>query len=246
MMGMIIDLLSIVILIACFCLGYKKGFIKSIMGLASLVVAIVLAINFYSYPAQYIKDNFIEPYFVNNTSETFSALMNGGTEVIPPEKVFEDEPDALTKLAERFGLEVTAISDYYESTVKKVTDSFDISAVSDKLSEFVVESTVDTISNVLGFLTVLITAIIAINIVLWLLNLIFKLPVLKFANRLAGGVLGIVKAAIIIAIVVNVAIYIVGAITNENAQDSNKSFFNIADIKTSTSYTVLDSAGLIF
>ena len=46
-MRMIIDLLSIMILIVCFSLGYKKGFIKSIMGLASLVVALVIAIKFY-------------------------------------------------------------------------------------------------------------------------------------------------------------------------------------------------------
>lgn len=244
-MGMLIDLLSLVILIVCFCLGYKKGLIKSVMGLVSFVIAIVLAINFYSYPAEYIKENLVEPYFVNNTSETFSALMNGGTEVIPPEKIFEDEPDALSKLAERFGIEVETIKEYYESTVKKVTESFDINGIADKLSEFVVGSTVDTISNVLGFLLVLVAGVIALNILLWLLNLLFKLPVLKFANKLGGGLLGAVKAFLIIMVVVNAVFYITDALVNESTATVN-GFINMTDIKSSYSYSVLDSIGFIF
>ena len=171
--------------------------------------------------------------------------MNGGTEVIPPEKIFEDEPDALSELAQRFGLDVDEIKEYYETAVKSVADSFDIGGIADKLSGFVVESTVDTISNVLGFLAVLLVSIIVINILLWLLNLLFKLPVLKFANRLAGGLLGIVKSVIIIVIVVNAVLYIAGAV-NVESNDAINGFFNTNEIKSSTSYSVLDSLGFIF
>ena len=246
-MGTIIDLISVVILAVCFYLGFKKGFINSIMGLVSLIVAIVLAINFYSYPAEYLKENLIKPYFVDSTSETFSSLMNGGTEVIPPEKIFDDEPDALTATAERFGIDVSAIKEYYNSTVKDVIDSFNTDEISDKLSEFVVESTVDTVSNVLGFISILVVAVIFINFLLMLVNLLFKLPVLKFANKLAGGLLGLLKGTLIIVLAINLMYHLVLASGNNSDQINNESiFWSTAAVTSSTTYELADSAGLIF
>ncbi len=243
---MLIDLISIIILVACFCLGYKKGLIKSVMGLVSLVAAIVLAINFYAYPAAYLKDNLIQPYFVDDTSETFSALMNGGTEIIPPEKIFEDEPDALWETAEKYGLDVDTIRQYYESAVKGVVDSFDINGISEKLSEFVVGSTVDTISNVLGFAAIFFASLIIINLVLRLINLLFKLPVLNFANKLAGGVFGLVKAALIIVVLINITYHLMVAVSDKSDMGTNNSFLSPAAVTLSTTYSVASTSGLIF
>jgi len=117
-MGLIIDVISLFVLIMFICLGYKKGLIKSVMGLVSVILSLIVAICFFHVPSAYIRANVIEPYFSNETSKTFSSLMNGGTEVIPIEKVFEDEPDALSETAEKFGIDVDEIKEYYNTAIK--------------------------------------------------------------------------------------------------------------------------------
>lgn len=246
-MGTIIDILALVILAVSIYLGYKKGFIKSVMGLVSLIVSIVLAINFYSYPAAYLKKNIIEPHFVDSTSDTFSALMNGGTEVIPPEKIFEDEPDALTETAKRFGIDVSAIKEYYDTVVKNITGAFNTEEIADELSKFVVESTVDTISNALGFAAVFFGSLLILTLLLMLINLIFKIPVLKLANKLAGAVLGAVKAVLIITLLVNIVIQLAAANGNTDKTTADTNYFwSVESISASTTYSLINSTGFIF
>ena len=246
-MGTIIDILALVILAVAIYLGYKKGFIKSVMGLVSLIVSIILAIIFYSYPAAYLKENVIEPHFVDSTSDTFSALMNGGTEVIPPEKIFEDEPDTLTETAERFGVDVSAIKEYYDTVVKNITDALSTEEIADELSKFVVESTVATISNVLGFAAVFFGSLLILTLLLMLINLIFKLPVLKLANKLTGAVLGALKAVLIITVLVNILVHLASANGNvSNITAGTDYFWSIESISASTTYSIINNAGFIF
>ena len=96
-MNYIIDVVAVIILVLSIIWGAKKGFIKSVMGLVSLAIAIALAVNFQSFAAGIIKDNVIEPYFVNKTSEQFSSLMNAGDSVVSPEQIFDEEPEELVE-----------------------------------------------------------------------------------------------------------------------------------------------------
>lgn len=244
-MGILIDIVALIILAVAVVLGYRKGLIRSVMGLVSLVLSVVLAINFYSCPAQYLKKNVIEPHFVSSTSDKISALMNGGTEVIPPEKVFEDEPDALVETADRFGLDVSDIQKYYEEAVKNVVDSFDVEEIAQKISEFIVGSAVDTISNILGFAAVFLASLIVLNLLLLLINLIFKLPVLKLANKVCGALLGAVKALIIIVVVVNVWLGLVTATTDSTTTGADV-LWSVDAVTSSTSYKLVSNAGFIF
>lgn len=246
-MGTVIDIISIIILVFAVVLGYKKGLIKSVIGLVSLIISVVVAINLYSYPAAYLRENVIEPHFVSETSDKLNALMNGGTEVIPPEKVFDDEPEALTETAERFGIDLSTLKEYYENTVKNVTDSFNTSEIAEKLSEFMVESTVNTISNVLGFALAFVVTLIAINLLLLLLNLVFKLPVLKLANKLCGALLGAIKGAIIVIIAINITMGLLSAGGDKSGEvTGTELFFSVDSARSSTTYSLVDSIGLIF
>ncbi len=246
-MGLIIDVISLFILILFICLGYNKGLIKSVMGLVSIVLSLIVAINFFHIPSAYIRENVIEPYFSNETSKTFSSLMNGGTKVIPIEKVFEDEPEALSETAEKFGIDVEAIKEYYNTAIKGIVDSFDTKTIADKLSGFVVDSVSATVSNILGFLVFFLASLLVTTIIIWIISLIFKLPALNFANKLAGAILGVVKAFVLIVIVTNVTLSLVSAIGN-NTSDANgvDKFWSEQAAVTSVAYGIVESVGLLF
>ena len=239
-MGFFLDVAVLAVLIIFVWLGYRKGLIKSVMGLVSLGVSIILAVNFYSYPSHYINEHVITPYFTNNTSEEFESLMNGGTETISPEQILEDKPDALTDILNKYGIDISSIKEYYENNIKPSIDSFKTDEIADKLSDFIVESTAETVSNILGFLIVFVTALVVINLLLKLLNLMFKLPVLKFANKLLGAILGLVKGLIVTVIVVNVVSGLVSAVG-----EADDSFWSRSALESSVSYTTVADAGLI-
>ena len=99
------------------------------------------------------------------------------------EKIFEDKPDTLIRILNKFGVDLNTITDYYENKIKPSITIFETEDIANKLSEFIVESTSDTVSNILGFLITFFAALIVLNLLLKLLDLMFKLPVLKFANK---------------------------------------------------------------
>ena len=239
-MGFFVDIAVLAIIIIFTVIGYRKGFIKSVMGLVSLVLAVIVSINFYSYSADFINENIVGPHFSKITAEEFSSLMNGGTETIAPEKIFEDKPDSLEKLLNKFGIEFESLTDYYTTNIKPSVPAFETDKIADKISEFIVESTTETVSNIIGFLVTFLAALILFNLTLKLLDLLFKLPVLKFTNKLFGAILGIVKGLVVALIVVNVVSGLVFAVG-----DVDNSFWNSASLETSTAYTTAMNAGLI-
>ena len=239
-MGFFVDIAVLIILISFTVIGYRKGFIKSVMGLVSLALSIIIAINFYTFAASFINEHIVGPHFSKITAEEFSSLMNGGTETISPEKIFEDNPDSLEKLLNKFGVELESVTDFYETNIKPTVGAFETDKIADKLSGFVVESTTDVVSNIIGFILTFLAALIVFNLLLKLLDLLFKLPVLKFTNKLFGAILGVVKGLAVALIVVNVVSGLVFAVG-----DVDNSFWNRDSLKTSTAYSTALGAGLI-
>ncbi len=239
-MGLFIDIAVAAIFILFTVFGYRKGFIKSVMGLVSLALALVVAINFYSYTADFVNERFVGPHFSKITADEFASLMNGGTETIPPEKIFEDKPDTLYRILDKFGVDLDALTHYYENNIKPSVNIFETDKIATKLSEFIVDSTTDTVSNIIGFLLTFLAALIVFNLLLKLLDLMFKLPVLKFTNKFFGAVLGIIKGLAVAIIVVNVVSGLVFAVG-----DIENSFWNRASLETSAAYTTALNAGLI-
>lgn len=239
-MNILIDIAAVVIILLCVVWGAKKGFVKSVMGLVSLVIAIVVAVNFYPFAASLIKDNVIEPYFVDKTSSQFSSLMNAGDSIVSPEQIFEEKPEELVNTTNTFGQSVDSLKKFYEENIKDFFASDDLEGISNKLSEFLVSNTVDITSNVLGFVVIFVLALICLFLVQLLLEVIFKLPILKSANKLLGAVLGLIKGFVLVVILINV-LYVLA-----NSKTDNSKILNADFVKNTYTYTTVDAVNLIF
>ncbi len=239
-MSILIDFLALAIIAICVFIGYKKGFIKSVMGLVSLIVSIIIAINFYGAAAGFIKERFVEPYFVDQASDKFSAMMKRGSEVVEPEEIFEEKPADLVNTSARFGINIDDIKDFYEKEIKGMFDPDDIESISDEISRHIVDATVTTVSTVLGFIVVFIASMIVLSLLQWLLNFIFKLPVLKTANKLFGIIFGALKGVLLVMVLVNIAFIF------SKSDTSDESFLPPEAVEESMAYTVSDIFGLIF
>lgn len=81
--------------------------------------------------------------------------------------------------------------------------------IASALSDYIVEPAAKTVSDALAVLAVFVVSLIALNLLILLLDLIFKLPLLSAANRLGGLVFGLLTgflAALVFCTVVHIAL----------------------------------------
>lgn len=163
------DVITILIFLISIFIGYKKGFIKTGFGLLSFFIAIILTFIFYKPVANLIKEktgfeNWICEYVYN-----FDVSKNDEDTDIDEQENEESYLDSLPdNLSNIIGL------DEIKENAKRT--------MSEKISEFVVK--------LLAIIIVYIVVKLGLLILVWILDLLAKLPVVKQCNEILGIILG--------------------------------------------------------
>ncbi|NLK39524.1 MAG: CvpA family protein [Clostridiales bacterium] len=185
-MSFIFDIALIAIIAFTIFKGARRGFIKSVMSFVSLIVAIIVANTYSPSLSAWYYDKFI----ISSVSEKIRQFVSGfipvGKETVDMSAVFGDQ--TFTEMIERYGGDLEQLKASYgsftEATAAKI----------DELAVTVADPVARTISNVLGYASIFFGALIILWIVSAVVDLIFKLPVLRTANKLLGVLFGIVCA----------------------------------------------------
>ena len=100
-MSLLLDL--IVIFVFCFCIytGVTRGFVKSIMGIIVVIVAIIGATLFSPPLAERINEDLVSPVVSGKVEETLNSVVSGA-DSIDLSKLFEEKPKVFTDLLEKF------------------------------------------------------------------------------------------------------------------------------------------------
>ena len=176
-MSLVFDVIILAVCVISIVLGAKRGFIKSVMGICTLVAALCLAYAFTPTVSEYIRNtdamgNISES--IGDTIKSLSRTDEGGYDL---EKMFDDMPDAFQQILERYNVDDSVLAE----TVPPETAATE-SAV-DALANAIAEPVARAISNVA-----------VLKLLTWLLDLLFQLPVLKTANTMLGLLIGVVIA----------------------------------------------------
>jgi len=183
-------LAAVITIISC----TKWGFIRSVMCLASVAIAIVVSYNFYKPVAEWFSDKIIRSAVTSSITEKLKDMAQTSSEGFNLASLFENMPEQFTEILERFG----AGREGLEAAYGKIINGS--AATVNELAENITSSAVEMISSVLGFLALFVICLIALRILTFIIDSIFKLPVLRFANRLLGFLFGAVCAVILVAI----------------------------------------------
>lgn len=167
--------------------GYKRGFIREIVSFffVFLAIAVSWAIN------PYVNDFFMEntPVYrmVRESCQDFVSA-GDGQEQQPDEQVEQNSfiealelPDLIRK-----GLESNNKEEVYTYLA---VDTF---------GEYVSEALARMIVNGLSFVVSYMLASVILRLGTWVLNFLAGLPLLKSANKLAGGLVGLVKGVLFV------------------------------------------------
>lgn len=166
-------------------MGYRRGFIREIVSFFFVFLSLSLAwaIN------PYIND------FLISETPVYSTIQETCTDFVQKQSSdLENETESSSQFIDGLNL-----PEVLRKNIEKNNNTENYAELSvNTLTEYVSGYLARTIVNGLSYVLAYILATIGIRIVVYILNLIAGLPILKTANKLTGGVVGFVKGLVFI------------------------------------------------
>ncbi len=210
---LVFDLVIALIFVICVGHSMRQGFVKASSAILSIVLTIVLMFAFQDSISSYLKNSQLGQDISNKITEALTKKND--------EAIIEPEED---KTGE-FGLPMF-FGSFIDDTEEK------IETARNDLIEQAAESATASVINILSIVILYIAIRIALFFALKIINAIFKLPVLKSINRLAGAAIGVVNALFIVYILCAGLIWFVPNDSSELIKDTvsktyiTKHFYN--------------------
>lgn len=194
-MGIIVDIIILAIVAICILVGYKRGLSKSILKIASFLIAIILALILYRPIANVITDK----------TDLNKNIRNGIIEKFNKD-VKENENNETSEATEETKEVKIAITDNIGEKIKDETEEMKKKIIEETATE-IANRVVDIGAALVVFIVVRIILLVAFA----LLDLIAKLPILKQVDKVGGIIYGILQGLLIIYIVLAI-IYLLNMI----------------------------------
>lgn len=206
------NLLEIIILILALYMavsGFRKGFVKKLASMVSLVLSIVLVSVALPYVTEFLKTN--TPVYEMIVDQCDQLIAEEAAEAVVESTGQEaentnDYRSMGTELLAQIGrieqielIENLPLPDYMKDLLLDYNNAegYKTLAVS-TFRDYVTHLIADIILNVAAF----IVSVTLVQLVLWLvitvLNILASIPVIRFVNRVAGLGLGLVQAVVVI------------------------------------------------
>lgn len=166
-------------------MGYRRGFIREIVSFFFVFLSLSLAwaIN------PYIND------FLISETPVYSTIQETCMDFVQKQSSdLENETESSSQFIDGLNL-----PEVLRKNIEKNNNTENYAELSvNTLTEYVSGYLAKTIVNGLSYVLAYILATIGIRIVVYILNLIAGLPILKTANKLTGGLVGFVKGLVFI------------------------------------------------
>lgn len=233
-MNIVLDLIVVAIVLITTLITMKKGFVKSILSLAGLVLTILIISTFGEMIASTVYSGFIEKGIVSSVESAITQQMESGEAAI--DGIFDSLPSFIAKSAEKNGVGTESVM----SEISKGKTPNDIAlSVNNNIVKPLVLPLLLIIVDVVMF-TVL---MFVMKLLSKMICTLFKAPVLKSVNKFMGAILGVFKGLLISVIVCSmisfVVIYSFGGeflIFTEEAIESSYLFGKLAGVLNLTAF----------
>ena len=195
--AIILDILFVLVAAIFIVVGVRRGFIKSLIQSAKLLLTIIATYFLGSHVATFIKDKFIFQKVYDFWYEKIDGIYQAANSSLNTEELrgtVESAPDFL--LAPEKKAEIL-------ESLSEESGAAMVESVSTNLANPIA----DVISNILGYALTFVLAFIVLTVAAWLLTKIAdRIAFIGTANRILGGVFGALLGIIVlmvIAVIVN-------------------------------------------
>ena len=212
-----IDLLLIAVFVIAILLAARKGLVRGIIGRIGNVVAVVVAFMFSGSLGSYINSNFLYQPMRQWVINMLSPTSGGTTASISDlnfDELFSDMPQFFSEILKHLGLNSSQLAESYSSM--KVNG---VEEAKSAVIDMMVSPMADICGRVIAFVVIFILALIAINIIVWLLDFVVELPILRQINKIGGIVLGAINGILFVFILAGVINISIGYIMNDRTAE---------------------------
>lgn len=206
-MKFILDIILIVIFLICIFAGYKKGFVKSLMDLASNIIALIAARILSVSFAPQVYSNYFEKGIAEKLGERVSELGSSASAQV------QSALDSVPKLSGF--LSVAGIDE--SQVTQNVSDSINNGGadIVEALMTNLVSPLATFVIRILIFVAAFAVCVLVLKLLTKILDSVLKLPLLKEANKAFGFLFGAVKGLIAVAVICAAAQLLAGFIGSE-------------------------------
>lgn len=167
-------------------MGFRRGFVREVVSMFCVVLSIAIVW-------------FINPYvneFICENTPVYESIQESCRNMVESKEDKDLNPDRTQQnsILESLNLPGFLVDDLEANNTAEMYRYLAVETFTDYVSGYLAKVAVNGISFLVSF----VLATILIRMVTWALNLIARLPIIKGANKLAGGVLGAVKAVLFI------------------------------------------------
>ena len=187
------DIVSGTIILLCIIWGAKRGLVKSVLGLGSIIISIVLALVLYQPVSDFLESSVIGEYVTINVARALE-----GTESTSSSENVEENADGLNLPGELIGVVTEGIDSVKTSA---------IGALSVSVSQLAI--------NLISMLAVFLIVKLIMWIVTMLLDTISRAPVISMVNKLLGGAFGLISGVLTLYVLLAVLTFVT-AVNTEN------------------------------
>lgn len=207
MTNYIFDILLIAVFVILFILGYKKGFLSTLVDTLSFAVSAVASYIFAPKLSGYIYDGFVKDLVMTRFSRALDKAPGGLSMLEKITEMIESLPASAVSFAKSMGMNLKVIEKSFSSGISN--DDL-IETLAEKVGSDIMLPFIEIIVFVLLF--------ILIGLLVRFISRIFRktndVPVLGNLNGLLGGVLGLVKAFVIVFVLCLVAHFVLNSSDN--------------------------------
>ena len=216
-MNIVFDILLLALFALMVLRGYFKGFMKMVLSLGRLVLAVIITVIFGSAFSGWINEKFINPPIYEWVHGKISAL--AGSAVTNVDEFLEGLPGIFKNFVDSEGFQ-DKYGDAGASVDALVTDVS--TSVSGAMSA--------VISTVIGYVLLFLLSFVVLTVVIFLVNKFAKLPLIKTGDKLLGLAVGAVSGLIAVALVASILYLIVYLTGDLSAYENSVIFKFVKDI----------------
>lgn len=201
---LVVDGIVILIFVACIFDGYRRGFIKMLLSIASVALSIVIANAFSAPLAQWANDEFVDDAvseyvdkYIDNMLESAGTSSEGLAGVVfenSEERIIESLPEELIEILDRHNISA-------EDILRDISFEDNAETVSEKITSNIKRKIIQPILKMFAFLLIYIVCSIIFSIIVNVISSMFRLPVIKGINKSLGAALGTIQGIAVIGVV---------------------------------------------
>lgn len=203
----LLDIILIALFVLMIILGAKRGFVLSVLTMLALIVSMIAATFLSDALTPQLYEDYVQDRATQMVEERLPEGIDATLGAKKTKEVLAALPEEIQDLAEAFGIdlsEIIADIDVKDSSTK---------GIAAEIESGVVRPILQPVMRAIVFFALLVILYILLRLVILIVNNVTKLPVLRTANKLLGGIVGGVKGLLLlltIGLICNAMVSIAG------------------------------------